>query len=376
MPKKSQWKKRPDGHYEAKVALGVKDDGRIIRKSVYAKTINELEKKIKDLKEQNEEGTLSLNDNTLISEYCRNWFDLYKSKKETNTRAMYKNIIEKHIIPCIGELRIKQLKKYHIQAMINSRYDKPRTCQQIVIVINQVIQEMKADRCMSPLDADVITKNLSLPKYRAKEKRALTKRELEAIIKADFTDREKSLVYTLFYFGLRKEEALGLMKNDFDFVNNKLRIQRAIIFDGNKSECKGTKSFAGERSIDIPAECRDFFQDYLSSINTLYLFTKLDGTAITKSSYDKMWKDIIKKMNEAVMTDQERSTGIKPIKLTAHYFRHNYCTILYYSGLSVGKAVELMGHADYKMIMNVYKHLDDEKECTIEKINNNVRLII
>ena len=289
---------------------------------------------------------------------------------------MYKNIIEKHISPCIGDLMINQLKKQNIQAMLNSRYDKPRTCQQIVQVLRQIIDEMKMDRCISPLDAENLTKNLSIPKYMAKEKRALNKREIEAIRKADFSNREKAFVYVLFYFGLRREEALGLMKNDFDFINNKLNIQRAIIFDGNNSECKGTKSFAGERSIDIPSECKAFFMEYVAKIDTLYLFTKVNGMPITKSSYDKMWKYIVRKMNDAVMTDKERENGITPINITAHYFRHNYCTLLYYSDVSAGKAVELMGHADYKMIMNVYKHLDEEKENTAEKLNNTIKLAL
>lgn len=375
MPR-AKYKKRSDGRYEAKVFLGVDDTGKRIRKSVFAKSSAELERKVEEIHQQIRESTYIINDTVLIKDYCNHWFDTYKCQKETNTKAMYKNIIEKHISPCIGDLMINQLKKQNIQAMLNSRYDKPRTCQQIVQVLRQIIDEMKMDRCISPLDAENLTKNLSTPKYRAKEKRALNKRELEAVRKADFTDREKAFVYVLFYFGLRREEALGLMKNDFDFANNKLSIQRAIIFDGNNSECKGTKSFAGERSIDIPSECKAFFMEYVAKIDTLYLFTKVNGMPITKSSYDKMWKYIVRKMNDAVMTDKERENGITPINITAHYFRHNYCTLLYYSDVSAGKAVELMGHADYKMIMNVYKHLDEEKENTAEKLNNTIKLAL
>lgn len=368
MPR-AKYKKRPDARYETKVFLGYDDTGRRIRKSVFAKSSAELERKVFEIRQQIKESTYIINDTMLIKDYCNKWYDTYKSHKETNTKAMYKNIINKHICPCLGDLMIKQLKKQDIQAMLNSRYDRPRTCHQIVLVLKQIIDEMKMDKCISPLDAENLTKNLSIPKYKAREKRALNKLELEAIRKSDFTIRERAFVYILFYFGLRREEALGLMKNDFDFINNKLHIQRAIIFNKNNSECKGTKSFAGERSIDIPVECLDFFKSYLSSLHTLYLFTKLDGTAITKSSYDKMWKSILKKMNDAVMTDYG-------INITAHYFRHNYCTLLYYSDVSVGKAVELMGHADYRIIMNIYKHLDEEKENTSEKINKTIKLAL
>ena len=42
--------------------------------------------------------------------------------------------------------------------------------------------------------------------------------------------------------------------------------------------------------------------------------------------------------------------------------------------LSQKKAVELMGHADIKMIMEVYAHLDDKKEAVQEKLSNAISL--
>lgn len=375
MPR-SKYKKRSDGLYETKVTIGYDEDGKRIRKSLSAHSSSDLERKVLEYKQQLKSSNVVKDSDTLIKDYTNSWFETFKSNKETNTKAMYKNIIDKHIIPCLGELKISQLTKSDIQNIITERSEHPRTCQQIVLVLKQIIEEMKNDRCIAPLDADLLTKKLSIPKYKPNEKRALNKREIEAIVKADFSLRERAFIYSIFYFGLRREEALALMKSDFDFKNNKLTINRAVIFNGNNAEIKGTKSFAGIRQLDIPAECVEFFKNYINDLNSLYLFCKLDGSLITKSSYDKMWRQILKKMNAAVITDSEKQLGITPISITAHYFRHNYCTLLYYSGLSLGKAVELMGHADYRMIMNIYKHLDEEKEKTAEKINNNVKLAL
>ena len=48
--------------------------------------------------------------------------------------------------------------------------------------------------------------------------------------------------------------------------------------------------------------------------------------------------------------------------------------MLYYSGISLKKAAQLMGHSNTKMIMEVYSHLDDEKENAAEKINASIAL--
>lgn len=54
--------------------------------------------------------------------------------------------------------------------------------------------------------------------------------------------------------------------------------------------------------------------------------------------------------------------------LTQYISRHNYCTELYYSGISLKEAQRLMGHSDYSMIMKVYSHLDEIKENTQDKL--------
>ena len=369
-----KFKKRQDGRYEAKVTLGKDSTGKVLRKSIYANTIKELEQKIYELKKEKEEGSIVISSNMLISNYCNTWYDSYKSQKETNTKAMYKNVIDKHINPCLGNLRVDQLKKQHIQQMINSRFDKARTCQQIILTLRQIINEMKSDHIINSVDADNLTKNLTMPRYKAVEKRALTDRELLAVKKADFDIKQRAFINVLFYFGLRREEALALMRSDFDFKENMLTVSRALIFDKNNAEIKDTKSYAGNRCINIPLEVKSFFIDYLQKLYGLYLFTKSDGNLMTLSAYRRMWEQKQKKMNAAVITEAEMQMKVTPITLTAHYFRHNYCTLLYYSGLSVGKAVELMGHVDYKMIMQIYKHLDDQKEHTNEKINNNIKM--
>ena len=369
-----KFKKRQDGRYEAKVTLGKDSTGKVLRKSIYANTIKDLEQKIYELKKEKEEGNIVISSNMLISNYCNAWYDSYKSQKETNTKAMYKNVIDKHINPCLGNLRVEQLKKQHIQQMINSRFDKARTCQQIILTLRQIINEMKSDHIINSVDADNLTKNLTMPRYKAVEKRALTDRELLAVKKADFDIKQRAFINVLFYFGLRREEALALMRSDFDFKENMLTVSRALIFDKNNAEIKDTKSYAGNRCINIPLEVKSFFIDYLQKLDGLYLFTKSDGNLMTLSAYRRMWEQIQKKMNAAVITEAEMQMKVTPITLTAHYFRHNYCTLLYYSGLSVGKAIELMGHADFKMIMQIYKHLDDQKEHTNEKINNNIKM--
>ncbi len=110
----------------------------------------------------------------------------------------------------------------------------------------------------------------------------------------------------------------------------------------------------------------------MKSVDT---FFRENAETLSKTQYVKMWDRVIKKMNDAVTSDKEKLIAAQSISgLTAHIFRHNYCTMLYYSGISQKKAVELMRHSDLKMIMEVYAHLDEQKETVKEKLDKAIAL--
>ena len=58
---------------------------------------------------------------------------------------------------------------------------------------------------------------------------------------------------------------------------------------------------------------------------------------------------------------------IKPT-LTPHYFRHNYITMLYESGVDPLMAMKIVGHTDYQTTANVYTHVKEEmlKKATVD----------
>jgi integrase len=299
-----------------------------------------------------------------FKDYATAWNETYNLVKTAKTRAVCNNIIYKHIIPAIGGIPINKLFPSDVQKMVNDRSDKRQTCEQIRMGLRQINK--------SAINDGLIAKDFCygvklLGKIKTK-KRALTDLEKKAVEKADFTDRERAFVYLILYFGLRRQEALAVCSSDFK--NNVLHINKTISFNGNEWEIKETKSQAGVRDLPIPQKVTLFFKNYISALNTLQLITKMDGTLVSLSSYTKMWKTIVRKLNDSVLTDKERELKTQKITgLTAHIFRHNYCTELYYSDISLKEATRLMGHADVKMIMNVYAHLDDKRENTAEKIS-------
>ena len=87
---------------------------------------------------------------------------------------------------------------------------------------------------------------------------------------------------------------------------------------------------------------------------------------LTKQALKTHLDSFLNEMNKTI-TDED-----KKIKLSYYQLRHSYCTMLYYAGVKIKKAQELMGHSSADMVYDIYTHLDEERENANDLINDYV----
>ena len=119
MAKKASIKRRPDGLYHRSITIGRKPDGRPIRKSIYAKTIKELETRAAEYERQFRHGTLSSNEKITFMELAAVWVADYTPDASEKTRNEYGGLIKNYLNPVIGGYRVIDLKKHDLQAILN-----------------------------------------------------------------------------------------------------------------------------------------------------------------------------------------------------------------------------------------------------------------
>ena len=351
-------KKSGKNVYEKKVTLGRDENGMPIRKSITGRTIAELNERIEQAK-QNFMKVYGGHDSILFETYARRWLATAKAVKSLNTRNMYENAIEKHIIPEIGDRHFDEITLSDLQKIINDRAEKYETCNKIRLTLRQIFSAAIDEG----IKTNVKAAKLVLPPKKVNEKRPLTKEETDAIFKADFTDEQRIFVHMLYYTGIRREEALALTAKDLDFENKKISIRKTIIFDHNDPVLvQMTKTSASTRKVHIPTEFLQELASYSEDKNILFTPPRFKRDEyMSLSSYVKFWNGIIKKLLPLAPSAET---------LTAHIFRHNYATMLSYSGISIKKAAQIMGHSNTQMIMQIYAHLDEDRERTAEKLDS------
>lgn len=359
-----KYKKQKNGKYVASVWDGTYTPaGKKHRKYLYStKSSRDLEKKVKEFEESVQNRNYVLKGDLTFLGYAREWNKLYKSSSALKTREMYDRIIETHL-SYEGSVLLRDFQAVHLMSIYKHADGKKRTQQQILLTVKQIIDQAVRDKLYTAIDAENLYNAYPKVKYKANEKRPLTPAEKKAVYEAVLKPMDKAFLYLLYGCGLRREEALALCKSDFDWKRKEVIVNKAHVMVGSVTEEKETKSVNGVRSVPIPDSTRFFLESYVKGCKTFRLFTMRNGEPMTKSSYDKMWRRILKGLN---------AVSEEPIEgLTAHVFRHNYATELCYHipDISIKHIARLIGDTE-AVVMKIYAHVNLTKEDAHAAVNS------
>jgi len=113
MPKQ-KYKRRKDGRY-ATTFHG---------KPIYAASSKDLEDKINELNYLYNTGKTISNDKITFKDWAEKWYSINIVIKESGTKDEIRRLLDKHIYPAIGFLKIKDIKPYHIKDLMKNKIKK------------------------------------------------------------------------------------------------------------------------------------------------------------------------------------------------------------------------------------------------------------
>ena len=347
-------------------------DGSKHRKRIASKKSSaDLEKKVQAFKEEVRNAGATRPAPYTFGEYAQLWFETSKSTKEINTKNNYKSVIDTSF-SSISSVPLTQITHAHFQMCINEKQDHPRMCQLVSLTFKQIIRGAVKARYLPRTAIDDILEDISLPKYKKPVKRPLNDLEKTALANADLDAKKRCFVSILYYCGLRKQEALALTKEDFDFEKKTVSISKAWVNDRSAPSIKPyPKSDNGVRVVPLPDQSIQYIQPYVETTGQ-YVFRNSNCELMTESSYKVMWRSILCSLNMAVGYEPQKKRHDRKITdLTAHVFRHNYCTELCYQvpAISTKMIARLLGDTE-KMVLDVYSHILEERESPTDALNN------
>ena len=114
-------RKRKDGRWEGRYTAGIDPEtGKPIAKSVLARTRRECKEKLQKAMEELEKIDVTKRRDYTVGEWVQLWYENYaKPSVRASTAAYYKNYIDQHIVPCIGDIKLTALTTLQIQKFYN-----------------------------------------------------------------------------------------------------------------------------------------------------------------------------------------------------------------------------------------------------------------
>lgn len=345
MPRKKQTI-HASGLVEHKATIGKTFDGKRIQKSFYGASKLEAKKKadeyILEQEVANRTGDTFIKKEYTFAEWANKWLEVYKKPNvsENTYLLMYKNTVEKHLIPYFGKAKLTEIRNVDIQGFLSSKNSfsesvlgKMRVC--LLAIFDTAIDN---DLCYKN-PAKKSTYSSTATKH---EKRVYTSEQIEAVKAA--AHGKKDEIILLLETGLRRGELLGLRWSDIDFENGILSVKRSIA--DSKSEPSGTKINhpKWESYRDIP-----LLETSIQILKMIiprgeYVFPKSDKNPQSPNT----WSQKLTRFMSAL------PNGLP--HLTAHELRHTYGTDLRRQGVDIYTIQKVMGHKDLKMTSELYVH--------------------
>lgn len=356
-------KKEKNGLYRKNLVVGKKADGSYIRKSVYGKTIKELEQKIVEVTQQLNHGIQVWESTMTFRELANIWYEQYNLEAGENWKYSQGNMIKKYLVPPLGEMRIKDLRQLHLQTIITT-LSKNGLSTSYMKKLKQIATQIM----QVAVGSDLIMRNpfsdVKVPKKDPFIRRPLTDNEVALITDNWRGHNLGPMAMIMLYAGLRRGEAIALEWSDIDLEKKVIHVTKAASVVKNVTCIKKPKSDAGIRDVPIPKVLRNMLMEIRKPSG--YVCTNTSGEVLTESSYKRQWDSFRNYLN--VCAGGQKGTGryvprITVIEnITAHMLRHTYASMLFDANVDVKSAQRFLGHDDIEVTLEIYTHLSEMKE--------------
>lgn len=353
------------------------------RRSVYAKTLEELREKEREIQRDLDDGIDYAAGMVTVIDLIERYLT-HRQSVRYNTRVNYgfvTNLMKKEEFSC---RQIKTIKPSDGKAFFIKLHNDGRSYSTITTV--RGVLRPAFDMAV---EDDIIRRNpfsfrvVDVVPNDTVTRKALTPAQKESFLAYLLDDKCRSRYYdevvVLLGTGLRISELCGLTKSDIDFERRRIRVSKQLTRTRHTGSCEyyieKPKTESGERYIPMLDDAvyqafRRIIQkrtepkvEYIIDGYTGFLFLDKDNKPKVAGHLEHALKRIVNHYNES---------HADKLIVSPHVLRHTFCTDMIAAGMDLKSLQYLMGHADAYTTANVYAHCDyDMAEKALAKIVQN-----
>ena len=287
--------------------------------------------------------------------------------KRLRTYETYKSVIERHLKPAFGHLRVQQLKPTDIMRYYNESLLSPTTLEQHHTIIHSALQAAQLQGLVQRKATSLV---IGKP-HRPEGREDVLKHCWEAAEARQFiaAAKEQGPQPAAFYTvaldsGARKGELCGLQWKDINLDTGQISFVRQLIKPG-LSPIFGPLKNGESRTISIAPETVALLRKHKAHQAELKLANHVHyhdhGLAFAKEwEHLKRHGDTlghplqINNIGQHECLRLIKAAGVRPIKF--HGLRHTCATLLLQAGVPIKVVQERLGHKRIEITLNIYAH--------------------
>lgn len=361
-------RKRKDGRWEARYKKGVNSAGSPIYGSVYGKTYKEAKSRRQE-RIKHGEDLYSHSSNILFRDVQKLWVDQNRIRLKPATERKYQYMIDRHILPELGNLRLTQISapvinSYLANKLKNGRLDgsgplSPSYVRTITLIINSIMSFAAEEKLCPPLSSRV-----NKPVATSKELAVLSKTEQRVLVEAISTNPNGTAIGILIalYAGLRIGEICALEWEDEDFLDAIIRVRHTVsrVPDNSSSSNKSKlvidkpKTASSVRTVPMCSALYEILKEYSCRHKYRYIVSNCSGF-VSPRTFEYRYHEILKR------------SGVKQINF--HALRHTFATRCIEADVDIKSLSEILGHSNVSITLSTYVHSSmDLKRRQLEKL--------
>lgn len=351
------------GRYRAIVSLPGDSREKRRRKYLYGKTRADAASKMIEFQKKLLDGSAHLGPDPRLDAYIRAWLEGKNAVVKPTTHRRYKDYVELHIIPELGQLKLSRVTAPAIRSFYTSRLSVGLSAQSVKHlhrVFSQALSAAEADGVIAKNPA----RHVKPPRVLKREIEAFTEDELRSILHTASGNPLEALYVTALTTGLRQGELLGLRWQDIDLKIETLHVRRSLMWVGGKPILDSPKTESSQRQVRLSPPAVVSLRRHRAAQNERRLrladiwrtdhdlvFTNEVGGPVNQSNLSKRgWRRLLE--NAGVRYRNFNTT------------RHTAATILLKRGVHPKVVQEMLGHSSIMVTLDVYSHVIPDMQQT------------
>jgi integrase len=357
--------KRYKGSYTIVLNLGVEPaSGKRKQQWVSVKgTKKEAEKRLAELLHQIDTGTFMKPGKTTLAEYLERWLkDYVWPNLAPRTAEGYQYITRIHLIPCLGNILLTQLKpehlqKYYSEKLLHGRWDNkgglsPRSVRHHHMVLHCALQSAVKWGLIQRNPADAVTP----PKAHKPEIQTWDEYEICRFLETTKESTYYPIFYLALFTGLRRSELLALRWQDVDSIYCQIYVSRSMHhLKTGELIFRQPKSTKGNRTVALSPSTIEMLREYREKraaeavmlekpiTDNDLVFCHPNGSPLLPDTISHAWDKAV------------RRAGLRVIRL--HDARHTHASYMLKQGIHPKVVQERLGHSSIQVTLDTYSHV-------------------